>query len=341
MAPDSESNSPPHVVLMKLVQGVMVAKALQAVAELGIADRLKDSPKTSEDLAKLTSTHASSIFRLLRALASIGIFRQDELGRFENTALSEPLCSDSLMSVRDYVIYAPHDGNMLAWMRLMSVLQTGEPSFADATGVDLWAYFRKHPEIGERFNQAMTSLAAGSNRMVLQGYDFTPFRTIVDVGGGQGLLLAAILKAIPHLRGLLFDLPAVAEGAKVHLQIEGVADRSHFLAGDAFESIPSGYDAYIMKNVLHDWNDDKAAVLLERCRRAIPDHGKLIIVDAVMVPGNDPHPAKWFDLHMMVALGGRERTEDEFRRLLRDAGFTLMMVKSLPAPIGIVEAVPS
>jgi hypothetical protein len=226
-------------------------------------------------------------------------------------------------------------------MRLMSVLQTGEPSFAAANGCELWEYFRQHPDLGERFDHAMTSLASGNNHMVLRAYDFSPFKTLIDVGGGQGLLLAGILKAHSHLRGTLFDLPSVAKGATAYLSAQGVADRCEFMAGDAFQSIPAGFDAYILKNVLHDWNDDKCALLLERCRSAIPAHSKLIIVDAVMVPGNEPHPSKMSDLHMMVTLGGRERTEDEFRKLLRDAGFTVTMAKPLPAPsIGLVEAIP-
>ncbi|MBI3359783.1 MAG: methyltransferase [Chloroflexi bacterium] len=325
---------------MQLVQGWMVAKALQAVAELGIADLLADSAKTSEELARATSTNPSALFRLLRALAGRGVFRQNESGLFENTALSEPLRSDSPTSVRDYLIYAPNDGNVRAWMRLMSVLQTGEPSFAEANGCELWEYFQQHSDLGERFNRAMTTLASGNNRMVLEAYDFSPFKTLIDVGGGQGQLIAEILKAHPHLRGTLFDLPAVADGARAHLTAQGVVDRCEFVAGDAFTSIPAGFEAYVLKNVLHDWSDDRCAVLLDRCRAAIPPHGKLIIVDAVMVPGNDSHPAKWFDLHMMVALGGRERTEKEFRNLLQRVGFTLTMAKSLPAPIGIVEAIP-
>jgi hypothetical protein len=341
MTDQQQSGPPPHVVLMQLMQGVMIAKAVQAAAELGVADLLKDSPKTSEELAKATSTHARSLYRLLRALASQGIFREDALGRFENTPLSEPLRSDAPMSARDYVIYAPHDGNVLAWMRLMAVLQTGRPSFRDATGFDPWAYFQRHPEIGERFNRAMTSLSAGMAKMVLDAYDFSPFTSIVDIGGGQGLLLACILKAHPNLRGILFEVPSVAEEARAYLRTQGLTDRSEVIAGDAFESIPAGHDAYVMKHVLHDWSDDKAFHILERCRAAIPDHGKLIIFDAVMMPGNDPHPAKWFDLHMMVVLGGRERTEEEFGELLRRAGFALTMAKPLPAPIGIVEAVPS
>lgn len=335
------SDAPPNAVLMRLAQGILVSKALQAVAELGIADLLTESPRSVEELARATATNPSALFRLLRALAGMGIFRQDESGRFQQTALSEPLRSDSPVSVRDYLMYAPHDGNLRAWMHLMSVLQTGEPSFAAANGCSMWEYFQQKPDIGERFNRAMSSLARANNQMLLQAYDFSPFKTLIDVGGGRGLLLTSLLRAHPHLRGTLFDLPTVTESAKAHFKANTVADRCEIVAGDAFKSIPAGFDAYLMKNVLHDWNDDQCAVLLERCRAAIPPHGKLIIVDAVMVPGNDPHPAKWFDLHMMVALGGRERTAEEFASLLRGASFTMTLAKPLPALLGIVEAKPA
>ncbi len=340
MVLDQPPTPPAQVVLMQLVQGFMVAKALQTAAELGIADLVAQAPKTAEELATSTSTDARSLLRLLRGLASRGIFRQDETGRFQNTPLSEALRSDAPMSARDYVIYAVHDGNVLAWTQLMSVLRTGEPSFAAANGTDVWGYFEQHPDVGERFNRAMTALGAGNIRLVVDAYDFSPFTTIVDVGGGEGTLLAAILARNPAARGILFDLPAVADSARRYLASQGLDNRTQVMSGSIFGSIPAGGDVYILKNVLHDWPDDKALLILERCRAAIPTHGKLVIADAVMTPGNDPHPSKWFDLHMMVALGGRERTEEEFRTLLARAGFELTSAKPLPAPIGIVEAVP-
>ncbi|MBI2832115.1 MAG: methyltransferase [Chloroflexi bacterium] len=331
---------PPDALLMELVHGYMVSKALQAAAEIGIADLLADSPRTVEDLARATSTNPSALFRLLRALAARGIFRQNESGCFENTPLSEPMRSGSPDSVRDYLSYTPHDGNIRAWMRFMSVLQTGEPEFVAANGCDLWGYFRQHPDIGEQFDRAMTALTTRSNRVVQEEYDFSSIKTIIDIGGGQGLLLASLLKKYPQMRGALFELPAVVENAKGYIKTQGVADRCEFVAGDAFKSIPAGYDAYVYQHILHDWSDEKCAVLLERCREAIPANGKLIILDAVMAPGNEPHPSKWFDLYMMVALGGRERTEEDFRSLLRNAGFNLTLARPLPVPVGIVEAVP-
>lgn len=336
----NQSTLPPDALLMELSHGYWVSKALQTAALLGIADLLADSPRTAEDLAQVTSTNPSMLFRLLRALASYGIFRQEESGCFENTPLSEPMRCDSPDSVRDYLTYTPHDGNILAWMRFMSVMETGQPVFVAANGNDLWEYFRQHQDIGEQFNCAMTALTKRSNRMVLQEYDFSSFKTIIDIGAGQGLLLASILKTFRHVRGTLFDLPAVVKSAKKYIKTQGVTDHCEFVAGDAFKSIPAGFDAYVYQHILHDWSDDKCAVLLDRCRRAIPPNGKLVILDAVIVPGNEPHPAKWFDLYMMVALGGRERSEEDFRVMLRDAGFKLTLAKPLPVPVGIIEAVP-
>lgn len=337
---DGIESAPPQARLIQIVQGMMASKALQLAAELGIADLLATDAKSTEELARTTSTHGPSLYRLLRALASIGIFRQTEEGLFENTELSEPLRADVPGSIRDYVIFAPNDSNVRAWMHLDSVVRTGEPSFVAANGADNWEYFAAHPELGEQFNRAMSNLSALGGPMIAYGYDFSGFQTIVDIGGGEGRLLASILAAHPGLRGAVFDLPAVAEPAAEFLRSQGLEERTEVLTGDMFAAIPGGYDAYVMRAVLHDWSDEKALILLENCRAAIPDHGKLLIFDAIMPPGNGPHFAKWLDLQMMVALGGRERNAEDFRRLLDRAGFGLTGARPLPAMIGVVEAVP-
>ncbi|HKI86149.1 MAG TPA: methyltransferase, partial [Thermoanaerobaculia bacterium] len=205
---------------------------------------------------------------------------------------------------------------------------------------DNWEYFAAHPDLAEQFNRAMSNLSALAGPMIAFSYDFSPFKTLIDIGGGEGRLLAAILTTQPDLRGAVFDLPGVAEAAAEVLRGQGLEDRSEVLSGNAFEAIPGGYDAYVMRNVLHDWSDEKAVVLLANCRAAIPDHGKLLIFDAIMPAGNSPHPAKWLDLQMMVALGGRERSAEEFRQLLDRTGFELTQARPLPAVIGVVEAVP-
>jgi hypothetical protein len=330
----------PTVVLMQMAQGFMVAKAVQAAAVLGIADLLVDGPRSVADLAAATSTDESSLARLLRALASRGIFCSDLSGKYLNTVLSEALRRDVAGSVRDYVIFAPHNGNVLAWTELDHVLRTGEPSFARANGVRFWDYFADHPDIEIAFNRAMTAMSVETNRLIVEHCDFSRFDSIIDLGGGEGRLLAAILTANPHATGTVLDLPTAIEGARRYLATEGLADRTNVVTGDLFASVPSGHDAYVLKYILHDWSDDESLQILRVCRQAMGAQSRLIIIDAVMQPGDEPHPSKWLDLHMMVVLGGRERTEEEFRALLSASGFVLRSAIALPASTGVVEAEP-
>ncbi len=346
-APDDYAHERPDpaeprsaALLMQIAQGFMAAKALQAAATLGIADLLAGGPRSVADLAAATSTNEPSLGRLLRALASRDIFRSDETGKYLNTPLSEALRDDVPGSVRDYVIYAPHNGNVLAWTEIDHVLRTGEPSFARANGVGPWEYFADHPDIEVAFNRAMSARSAEANRLVVENCDFSRFDSILDLGGGEGRLLAAILTANPRATGTLLDLPTATEAARRYLRTEGLADRTNVITGDLFASVPSGHDAYVLKHILHDWSDEKSLEILRVCRRAMEPQSRLIIVDAVMEPGDEPHPAKWLDLHMMVAFGGRERTEDEFRALLGASGFALRSAIALPASTGVVEAEP-
>lgn len=339
-----QSNLSPQMTLIELAEGYRISKALEAVAELGIADLLKESPKTSVELALATSTHAPSLYRLLRAMASSGIFREDNQGRFENTPLSEVLCADAPHSVKDSVRFIPNDGSMLAWMRLIDVLKTGKSSYKDANGFAAWEYLQEHPEQAKLFNKTMTFFSSELAPVILDNYDFSAFKSIVDLGGGEGLLLASILNAYPHLHGVLFDMPSVVEQAKSHLhQKLGLSNRCEIISGSILEEIPSGYDAYIMKNVLHDWNDEDTCQIFQRCRKALPDHGKLIIFDAVMLSGNEPQKTKWLDLQMLIAFGSQERTAEEFKELLSRANFKMTKATPLPTPIGmgIIEATPA
>ncbi|HEX9538989.1 MAG TPA: methyltransferase [Streptosporangiaceae bacterium] len=340
MSAEHTAEPPPAVVLMQMAQGFMVARALQAAAVLGIADLLAGGPQSAADLAAATSTNGPSLGRLLRALASRGIFRSDETGKYLNTPLSEALRGDVPGSARDYVIYAPHNGNVLAWTELDHVLRTGEPSFARANGVGFWDYLAGHPDIEVAFNRAMTAMSAETNRLVVENCDFSRFDSIVDLGGGEGRLLAAILMANPRATGTLLDLPTATEAAERYLGTEGLADRTNVVTGDLFASVPPGHDAYVLKYILHDFPDEKSLDILRVCRQAMRPQSRLIIIDAVMEPGNEPHPSKWLDLHMMVALGGRERTEEEFQALLSASGFALRSALPLPASTGVVEAEP-
>jgi len=330
-----------QAVLMRMSDGYQEGKALQVIAELGIADLIAQEPQTAEKLSKVVGVDSDALYRVLRALASLGIFKEGRDSCFENTSLSELIRADVPGSVRDYVINAPHDGSMLAWTRFMDVVKTGKASFKDANGCDYWEYYRRHPDISERFNKQMTANTSQIISALVELYDFSQFKTLIDVGGGQGVVLASILGKNPQMRGCLLERSSVIEGAKTFLETRGVINRCDLISGDFLESIPESYDAYLLKHVLHDWGDEQALTILKNCRAAIPKHGKLLIIEAVLGRDNAPHPAKWKDLLMMVLYqGARERTKQEFHNLFRESGFELKQVITLPLSDSVVEAVP-
>ncbi len=331
----------PQAVLMRMAGGYREAKALQVVAELGIADLVAQEPKTADELSTIQGVDSNALYRLLRALASRGIFKEGSDGRFENTALSEAIRTDVPGSVRDSVINIPHDSSMLAWTKLMDVVRSGKPSFEDVNGCGYYEYFRRHPDIGERFHRQMTASSSQITSALVKSYDFSRFKTLIDVGGGQGIVLASILGKNPQMHGCLYEQSSVIDGAKSFLETRGVINRCDLISGDFLESIPKGYDAYLLRHVLSDSGDEKALIVLRNCRASIPKHGKLLIIGAVLSKDNAPHAAKWRDLHFMVIYqGGRERTKREFDNLLRKSGFELKQVIAPPLPDAIVEAVP-
>ncbi len=341
MSPKKKDVPSPQAVLMRMARGYRGAKALQVVAELGIANLVAQESKTAEELSKVLGVESDALYRLLRALASEGIFKEGSDSRFENTPLSEAIRDDVPGSVRDYVINAPHDGSMLAWTKFMDVVKTGKASFEDVNGCDYYEYFRRHPDIGERFHKQMTVLSSQIISALVKSYDFSQFKTLIDVGGGQGIVLASILGKNPQMHGCLYEQSSVIEGAKTFLETRGVINRCDLISGDFLESIPKGYDAYLLKHVLQDRGDEKALTILRNCRASIPKHGKLLIIGAVLSKDNAPHAAKWRDLHFMVIYqGGRERTKREFDNLLRKSGFELKQMIAPPIPDAIVEAVP-
>jgi len=330
----------PQAELIRMANGYCEAKALQVAAELGIADLIAEAPKTADQLSTSLGVQADSLYRLLRALASLGIFKEGHDARFENTSLSEVLRADVPGSVRDYVINAPQDAFLLAWTKFMDVVRTGKPSFKDVNGCDQWEYFRRHSDIAERFNKHMTARTSQVTSALLNSYDFSQFKTLIDVGGGLGTVLASILNKFPQLHGCLYEQSSVIEEAKSFLEAQGVISRCDVISGDFFESVPKGFDGYLMKSVTHDWEDEKALAILKNCRASINKNGKLLIIDTVISRDNAPHPAKWIDLRMLVVYGSRERTEQEFQILLRDSGFKLKQVIALPLPYSLIEAVP-
>ena len=325
--------------MMQIISGFWISRAVYVIAKLGIPDLLKSEPKTAEELAAATNTHAPSLFRVLRALVSVGVLRS-EGGGFAQTPVSETLVTDAPASLRWFAVSELGQEHYPAWGNLMHSVKTGEIAFDDFFGMDVWKYFQQNPEDAEIFNNSMSGVTAAVNEAILSLYDFSGFTKIVDVGGGHGGLITSILKANPQLKGVLFDAPQVIEGAQRKIEAAGVADRCEVVAGDFFKSVPAGGDAYIMKWIIHDWNDELATKILKNCRNQIPANGKLILVDSVVPDTDEPHFSKFIDLNMLVMTGGKERTAKEFEKLLANAGFKLLRVIPTDVPTAIVEAVP-
>ncbi len=313
----------PSAAMIHLMMGLWVSRAIYVTAKQGIADLLKNNSKTVEELAEATDTDAASLYRVMRAMASVGIFVENDRSQFSLTPLGETLRSDVSGSLRAWVLMQSGEENYQAWGHLMHSVQTGEPAFGHVFGMGQWQYRAQNPEAAKVFDEAMASLTRMSTAAVLSSYSFSRFSKIVDVGGGNGSLLAAILKATPATKGVLFDLPHVTEKAKRQLANAGVAERCEVIAGDAFISVPEGGDAYILSRVIHDWDDARATAILKNCRRAIVGNAKLLLLENVVGPVNAPDIAKFLDLTMLVVAGGRERNEIEYRTLLEASGFTL------------------
>ena len=325
----------PHMIVHQLISGFWVSRAIYVAAKLSIADLIKEQPKTAAELALATGTHAPSLYRVLRALASIQIFSEDEDGRFHSTPLAATLQSDAAGSLRYLAIREEH---YPAWEHLLHSVKTGEIAFNHRFGMPIWEFFEKNPENAATFNNAMSHLTAGVNAGIVENYDFSSIGKIVDVGGGQGSLITAILKTNPNMNGVLFDAPSVIEGAKQNIPSE-LRERCELVAGDFFKSVPDGGDTYILKWIIHDWDDEQSIAILKNCHRAMAPSGKLLLVEAIVPPGNEPSFSKFLDLNMLVMTGGRERNEAEYRSLLRAAGFELTQVVPTPSQSSIIEGV--
>lgn len=328
----------PQAVLLGLASAFAISRAIQLAADLGIADRVGLAGSTIEELAGATATHPQSLYRLLRMLASHGIFVEDEAGRFHLNELSEPLRSDAPGSVRD-TIRIVDQGIWSAWGELGHSLATGQPAFDAAFGTGFFAYHDTNPVANERFARGMAQLSSTEDPVVPQCYDFSPFDQIVDVGGGRGGLLAEILKAYPQAHGVLYDRAAVV-AEPLPIIASGVADRCTIESGDFFQSLPPGGDVYIVKRILHDWPDDRCLDLLQLCARAVRPGGRVLVIEAVVPSGNVEHPSKDVDIMMLALLGGQERTVSQFEELFRRAGLRMLRTVPLPALVSIIEAEP-
>ncbi len=330
---------PPEAIIMQMVGGVFVSQAVSLAAKLGIADLLAQKPKTVSELASETKTHKRSLYRLLRCLASVGVFAETDPQVFSLTPLAESLQSDAPNSVRDLAIFMGEEWHWRVYGEMQYSVETGKPAWGRVHGAEVFDYFGTHTEEAEIFNRAMTNISQMAVPAIVEAYDFSGINTLADIAGGHGLLLAGILKANPEIKGMLFDMTSVIEGAPAILEREGVAARVKLEQGNFFESVPAGADAYMMKHIIHDWDDERCIAILKNIQRVMPEHGKVLIVEMVIAPGNEPHFGKIQDMEMLVSPGGVERTESEYRELLAQAGLKLNRVIPTKSPLSIVEAV--
>lgn len=320
------------LALNAIIGGPRLCQALGAAAELGVADCLTEGPLSAAELAARTGAHAASLRRVLRALATVGVFHENEEGLFGQTPMSELLRSDVPGSQRAWarMTCSKWHWDMLAWMK--EVVRTGQKYTWEG-----WKYFEQNPTDALVFNQAMTSASASEIGPVLEAYDFSGIHLLMEAGGGHGALLRAILGAYAGVKGILFDLPSVIEQAREHVAGSRVAERCELVGGSFLESLPPGADAILMKHVIHDWNDEDSIRILKNCGEALPQGGKVLVVECVIAPGNEPSGGKMMDL-IMLAAGGQERTEEEFRALFTAAGLEMTQVLPTKSAVSVIEA---
>lgn len=328
------------MMLVDMACGPLYASAVRVVVELEIADKLRDGAKTAVELAGGGNLHPQSLYRVLRFMASRGIFAEDGEGRFTLTPAAELLRSDAPGSLRAATLMLTADNMMEAGIKLLHGVKTGRCPFDHVHGAPFFAYLQNHPERAQVFDLGMAAFSDSENAPIAGAYDFSPYSRVMDVGGGHGGFLVEVLKKHPSLRGILYDQAHVAHGTK-RLREGGVAARAEVISGDFFHSVPRGSDVYVVKRVLHDWDDAKCVTILKHCREVLPPHGRVLVVDAVLAAGNAPDFAKAIDLMMMSVSTGRERTESEFKDLFAAAGLELTRVIPTPSMLSIVEGVPA
>ncbi len=332
---------PPSVAMLRMISGFRVSRAIYVAAKIGLADLVKDEPKSSVELARATGTHAPSLYRVMRALASVGIFAEDDQGRFASTPLAATLRTDAPGSLRTWAMLVLGEETYQAWGELMHSVGTGETAFDHVFGMGVWQYRAQHPEHARIFDQAMANLGGVFNAAVLASYPFATIDKVVDVAGGDGSFIATLLQANPKMKGLLFDLPDVAEKAKQRLAAARLTGRCEIVAGDAFASVPGGGDLYVLSRVVHDWDDDRAVALLRNCARAMTVKARLLLVEMVF-PARAERSASvqsllMSDLSMMVMTGGRERTAAEHQALFEAAGLKLTKIIGTPSAMSVIE----
>lgn len=338
-APAMQPQLPPEAVLGQITMGCFLSQAVYVAAKLGIADLLKDRSLHISELAKQTETHERSLYRVLRSLASVGIFAETDSKVFALTPAAEPLITDRPASMRDMAIFMGEKWHWAVYGEMLYSVQTGKVAWEKVHGMEVFPYFQQNPQEYEIFNRAMTSFSENVAQPIAEAYDTSEAETLIDIAGGHGSLLAAFLKANPNLKGVLFDLPEVVAGASALLEKEAVAERVEIVSGDFFESIPGGADVYLMKHIIHDWDDRRAVKILSNIAAAMKPNGKVLIVEHVVPAGNAPDASKLMDLEMLVSPGRVERNETEYSEISAAAGLRLNRIVPTRSPLSIVEAV--
>jgi DNA-binding transcriptional ArsR family regulator len=330
---------PPPAAMIDMITNAWVAQAITAAADLGIADALASGPLSVDELAAVVDAKADTLSRLLRALISRGVFRQRRDGRYELTPLADTLRRDAEVSVAGMARFVGSPAHREHWSHLTDAVRTGQAIIPALRGKSAFEYLADEPELAKIFNDAMTSVSELAIASVTAAYDFGRYATIVDAGGGHGRLLAAILNATPDARGILFDLPQVVSGAPALLSEHGVEDRVRIVEGSFFDAVPEGGDAYVLKNVIHDWPDDDAVRILSNVHTAAGTGKHVLLVELVIPPHDREFMGKWTDLEMLIGAAARERTADEYAQLLSRAGFRIARVVETASPFSVVEAV--
>lgn len=329
----------PQDAMLEMITNAWVAQAITGAVDLGIADALVDGPLSADELAAAVNADADAVRRLLRALVGRGVFRQLRDGRFALNPLGHTLRSDSATSVRGMARYIGAPQHREHWNHCGTALRTGRAVVSHVRGKPIFEYLAEEKELDQIFNVAMTNMSELAVPPVVASYDFSRFSTIVDVAGGHGRLLAAILNATPHARGILFDQPHVVADAPALLKQHGVADRVRVVAGSFFDSVSEGGDVYVLKHIIHDWADDQALQILRNVRRAAGIGKHVLLVEMVLPEHDRDHLGKLLDLEVLVEFDARERTADGYRQLLREAGFRMTELVSTASPYSVVEAI--
>jgi O-methyltransferase domain len=344
VVPERQSELPktsPQMTLVKMLTGTWTAQCIYVAATLGISDLLKDGAKSIDELAEATESYAPNLYRMLRALASVDVFTEVSPKCFDLTDMAEYLCSDHPKSLRSLGMMLSDKWHWDTWGDVLHVVKTGQAPLQHLYQVEnAFEYFQQNPSSGKLFDKAVSGWAKNTHTAITHSYDFSDINTIIDVAGGHGALIAAILNANSHMKGILFDLPHVVAEAKEFLQSAGVFHRCETVSGNFFHSVPPDGDAYIISHTIHNWDDEACLSILQSIRKSMPQKSRLLVVEMVMPAGNEPHFSKWLDLDMLMMFsGGRERTEPEYHELYRAAGFKLTRIVSTASPTSVIEGV--